>query len=223
VRPRRHVDDAATGARGHFLFEQPPFTFFVVHEPDPEPDVRPVAVVDQLPLVTHSQYPHDLVPDRLGGRRRQREDAGTAEFPHRGAQAEVVRPEVVPPFTDTVGFVDHEQHRTGRPNGFEHLGVGQLFRCQQKEFELTRGESVQYLPPPPGSDRRVDAVRGQPTVPQRLDLVTLQRQRRGDDHRRAPQPQTRDGVDGRLPAGRGEHDESVRLPDRLQRFDLLGP
>jgi hypothetical protein len=177
---------------------------------DREADVRPVEAADDDRGVAHREALDDLLAHGRRRRRGEGEDGRAAERLGRGAQAQVVRPEVMAPLRDAVRLVDHQQRRPGDGELVEHVRVRELLRRQEEELELLVGELGERLVAVGGADGRVElgGAAGGP-LPQILDLVALEGDQRGDDHGRALDQQPGDLVDRRLPGARRHDREGV--------------
>lgn len=166
---------------------------------------------------------------RVGRRGRGQYRGVGREVGEHGAQAAVVRPEIVAPVGDAVRLVDHQQ-TGGRGQFGQHLvaevGVVQSFRAHQEDVDLARRHlGLDGLPllRVGGVDRPcADSGAGR-----RLHLVAHQREKRRDDHRRPgtrlAQQRGRDEVHrGLAPAG-ALHDQRSALVghQRLDRAPLV--
>jgi len=163
---------------------------------------------------------HAVVRRRRGGQ----DGNALGEVGKQGAQAAVVRPEVVAPVGNTVRLVDHEQPGRRRElgeHGVPEVGVVQPFGTDEQDVDLAGRDRRLHLVPV----LRVRGVHGRgldPGALGRRDLVAHQRQQRRDDHGRTGSElaeQCRgEEVHGRLAPPGALHDEGSP-PMRHQRLD----
>jgi len=70
-----------------------------------------------------------------------------AERVDHGTEAQVVRPEVMPPFAHAVRFVDHEQRGPSGPQKLQRFRIVELLGSQKQELEVVLLEPLQGLLP----------------------------------------------------------------------------
>ncbi len=195
-------------------------------------------VEHQVLAVEPRAHPHRLaqpeaaldLPGDLHRRgRRRRHHRGPAERVDRLAEAQVVRPEVVPPLGDAVRLVDDEQPDPARVQGATERRGGEALRRGEHELCVAGLDRAQRLGVvavghPRGEHRGPHAARLQPPA-----LVGHQRdQRADDDHQRALRGLSPGGggklVAERLAAARRHHDQRVAAVERrLDRLALPRP
>ena len=131
-------------------------------------------------------------------RGREREGRRSAKLLADGAESQVGRPEVVPPFGDAVGFVDAEQRgastlQQGRHGlQFERLGRGKDDQAAAVFEPRERRAPLGHTQP------AVQRDDGHAAALERLLLVGHERDQRRDDDRRPLQDHGRDLIDQRL-------------------------
>lgn len=145
------------------------------------------------------------------------------------AQPSVVRPEVMTPVRDAVRLVDDQQAGRRRELG-QHLiteiGVVQPLRAHQQDIHVA-GRHLGLDGVPLLGVGGVDRARADPGPRGRLDLITHQREQRGDDHGRSaaalPQQRRRDEIDRGLAPARALHDQRAAVvgDQRLDRPPLI--
>ncbi len=172
----------------------------------------------------------DVGDDAAVRGRRGREDWRAVRQPgEQGADAPVVRPEVVTPVGDAVRLVDDEQPGAcgeARQHGVPEAGIVQPLRADQQDVDLTLLDTgVDLLPVLHVA--RVDGHRSDPGPRGGGDLVAHQREQRTDDDRRSgagrPQQRGRDEVDRRLAPAGALHDQRSAAAghQRLDRRPLV--
>ena len=72
-------------------------------------EVRPGEAGDERSRLAEVQLLDDVAADRVGGRGSQGDRSGVAQLAAEMAQPGVVRPEIVAPLADAVGFVHRQQ------------------------------------------------------------------------------------------------------------------
>ena len=152
-------------------------------------------------------------------------DAG-AEVARGVGQAEVVRPEVVPPLGDAMGLVDHEQADARLAHPLDEPGRGEALRSHVEEAHLAGGRPLDHLGVRArvllGVDER-DAVR-EPARAERLHLVLHERHERRHHDREVVAQQRRELVAERLAGARGHDHEHVAAGEGgLAGLELAGP
>ena len=112
--------------------------------------VRTIKAARQHQRITHAQICDDrlLHPGRRCGRSRQQ--GRIAQSRHHFAQAQIVGPEVVPPFADTMGFIYH------KPGDFN---VGQRIH-KRSRTEPLRGDINQLQPALPQLPQKIVLLLG---------------------------------------------------------------
>src|SRR5919202_5785984 len=109
------VDDAGLLGCGNLIEERLPLVPFVVEPVYAEPDVGSVEAANDDPRLPKVEPLHDLLTHQWRGGGREGEHAWVPEFLDEGAEAEVVRPEVVAPLDEAVGLIDDEERRPDLP------------------------------------------------------------------------------------------------------------
>jgi hypothetical protein len=213
--PRRHVDDAGCRRGRRPLDERPSLGRRVGKGLDAESKVRPVEAAGDDRRVAQPQPVDDLVPDRGRGRRGEAEDRRPPDRLGGGAQAPVLRSEVVAPLAHAVRLVDDEQRRPAGGKALDHVVPGELLGREQQELDRPVGERVE--------DRRADAVgngrveRSGAADVELLEgsqLVALQREERRDDKRRTRALDGGQLVDRGLAAAGRKQGKGVAPADR---------
>ncbi|GBC87358.1 hypothetical protein HRbin12_01363 [bacterium HR12] len=230
VRAGGHVDDGRPAAEG---FHDP-------HDLD-VPIVLVLAILDvvaqfrtighpddPLPLEPQSEQSDDLVRDGGGRGRRHGEDRRTRsltlrDVPDRLADGCVLRAEGVAPLRDAMRLIHRDpidpDLAEGRPEplGPQPLGthVEELVRAPSRPIEDLLLFPLRH-PRVQGGDL------GEPPTPQGLQLVTHERDQRGDDERQPLAEERRDLVRDGLTRARRQDGEHV-LPTEEPRHDLELP
>jgi hypothetical protein len=190
---------------------------------DGELDVRPAEPPDDDGRVAHVQAVDDLVPDRWGRGSGERQHRRPPDGLDRGAEPEVVGPEVRSPPADQVGLVDGHQLRLQLRDAVEDVDVAELFRTQEHEVRPPgTGQVIEDATPLACPLRRVHRHRHDvaPSF-QRRQLIPLQGEQGRDHHGRAAEQEARQLVDRRLAASRRHHHERVlAVRGALDRFAL---
>ena len=212
------------GALGiHDLFENRTTLVGVVLVPaNRQVDLRTVHAAHLEMRVAHAQARDDVVTDRTGCRRRQRQNGRVAEGLDGVPDAGVLRAEVEPPGRHAVRFVDDDHAHVGAFQTVEDVGVGELLRGEERVHRLAALDRGPGRSPSARSRARIqgDGGGGVGCRVDRRDLVALEGEQRGDDDRDAAQFASRDLIDRGFPRAGGEDDEGVATAD--DGVDRLG-
>ena len=151
--------------------------------------------------------------------------ASRAEPARRVGEAEVVRPEVVPPLRDAVRLVDDEQadaRRAGCARGTRATRSARARRRAAAARRAPRASSAARLAAASCWALTSADAPGRDAL-ERLDLVLHQRDERRDDQRQVRPHQRRELVAERLARAGGHDDEHVAAGERgLHRLALAG-
>jgi hypothetical protein len=142
-----------------------------------------------------------------------------------GADAQIVRPEVVPPLGDAVRFVDRDERRRPALERRDERVRGEALGRDVDERVLSPRERRLARAPLVEVERRGEVGRRDPARLERADLVLHQRDERREDERRPAEDRRGELVSERLSAARRRDDEGPpRLAEhRLDRLLLPRP
>ena len=177
--PVPHIDDAAAGNR---LEDGQELALFVLAAADDVGEVFPLETADFQVLFPEGKPLHDVFRHDRGRGRRESDDRRVdpaADLP----DFQVVRPEIIAPLRDTVGFVHHDEGNVHPSEPSLEEAGGEPFGGEVEELVVAVGGVVQgqldILPVHAGVDRNG----ADPALGQVLDLVFHQGDERGDDER----------------------------------------
>ena len=204
---RAAIDDAALAAM--CLEEIGDLLAAPGFRPHRQPQVGPVEAMHEHRWLA----PEQLIEDVGAGARIRR--GGECDGLHpaeRGldiAEAEIFRPEIVPPLRDAMRFIDREQADVRTLQQRNGVGFRQPLRRDVKESQLSPRHLLEYLPVLVEVVGRVEA-RGRDTVGAQLGhLVAHERDQRRHHHGEPAADQRRQLIAERLPATRRHHRQHV--------------
>ncbi len=129
----RDVEEAGHLQPGHRVDHRLPAVAVLDVAPHVEVEVRSVEAAHEDERVAQVEPLDDLVPHRARGGRREGQHRRVAEAVDDGAEAQVVRPEVVAPRRDAVRLVDDDLRDPLLAEARDDLVAGQLLRGQEED------------------------------------------------------------------------------------------
>ena len=161
----------------------------------------------------------DVALDLRGSRGGQGDDGRTAYGLHQGADAAVLRTEIVSPLGDAVGLVHGVEGYLHAPQKVHVLVLGEGLRRHVEDLGLAGqqvGADLLHLHP---VERRIEemchAAGARVEAPEKVHLVLHQRDERGDDYGSPLHHERRELVAQRLATSRGHQYEGVTSSDQM--------
>ena len=190
-RHRQRVDDPRT-LKGVKLFGDPGDPLGGGRNPNHRQVQRltvQAAAQHQGVRTADTQLRSDVLDDAVvGGRGGGQHRGAGSQFGDQGADAPVIRPEVVAPVRDAVRLVDDDEAGVGgqgRQNGVAKVRVVQPLRAHQQHVDLTGGDPTANVVPL-GDIAGIDGCGPNPGALRGGNLVAHQGQQRRDDDGGAP-------------------------------------
>ena len=188
---------------------------------DREAQIRTIESRRHMHGVAQCQAARDVSGHPRGGGRSQRDRRPGAEPAGRVGERKVIRPKVVAPLRDAMGFVNDEQPDARAPDRIEEARQGEPLWRDVQQSHLAPNRSSDGVDILRAGSLRVDELDPAGRDPgQRLDLVVHQRDERRDDERQVVADQRGQLVAERLARARRHHDQRIAVLHR--RRDRLG-
>ena len=179
-------------------------------------EVRPIERADHLHRVLQAELRDDIAADARGRGGGERVEAGRRQRLAQARQLAVLRPEIVSPLADAVGFVDRDEtDRRARPapdRAVARVADKTLGRKIQQAVARF-GEPVAHRRLLIGAHRAVVAGGRHAVADEGVHLILHEGDQRGDDNREAVAHQGRNLETQRLAAAGRQHEQRIAAGD----------
>ena len=147
--------------------------------------VRPIESGDDDGRLAQTKLTDNIGANIFGGRCCQRDAGRRAELLPHLAQPGILRPEIVPPLADAVGFIDGEDLRIEPGHQLLKIGGEKPLRRDVEQPVEPIGQFAHHFLPAKSLrlQRAVEKRRGDSPIAELLDLVFHQRDERRNDQR----------------------------------------
>ena len=172
--------------------------------------IGPVKAADKTLGIAQLEKTLDVVANAMRCGRREREHRNFGMESAKRRDPAILRPEIVSPFADAVGFVDRDAEKVPSLQTGEKAGKNEAFRRDVQQAVFAAIEPVEPLGGGRRIDRAVQKRRANPVRLERVDLILHQRDQRRHDERKPVFENRRQLITQRFSAARRQSASASR-------------